>query len=101
MAVVFALVVINIGISCAKAPMWAMPGQFLSGPTAAAGVAAINSIGNLGGFVGPVAIGWLKERSGGYGQGLCVVGAFLLLSALLVLLLARHQKTLTSAQPSH
>lgn len=97
-AVVIALTVINIGISCAKAPMWAMPAQFLTGPAAAAGVAAINSIGNLGGFVGPVAIGWLKERSGGYGQGLCLVGAFLVLSALLILLLARHQKSLAAAE---
>jgi MFS transporter, ACS family, tartrate transporter len=99
--VVIALVVVNIGISCAKAPMWAMPGQFLGGSAAAAGVAAINSIGNLGGFVGPVAIGWLKERSGSFAQGLLLVGASLLLSALLILWLARHQKAMAAAPSAH
>jgi ACS family tartrate transporter-like MFS transporter len=99
--VVIALVVVNIGISCAKAPMWAMPGQFLGGSAAAAGVAAINSIGNLGGFVGPVTIGWLKERSGSFAPGLLLVGASLLLSALLILWLARHQKAMAAAPSTH
>ena len=67
---VLALVVVNIGISAAKAPLWAMPSAFLSGAGAAAGIAMINSIGNLGGFVGPFAIGWLKHVTGGYAAGL-------------------------------
>ena len=52
-SVVAALSLVNIGISSAKPPLWAMPTMFLSGPAAAAGIATINSIGNLGGFVGP------------------------------------------------
>ncbi|MGC8035707.1 MFS transporter, partial [Salmonella enterica] len=62
--VVLSLVVVNVGISSAKAPLWAMPSTFLSGAGAAAGIAMINSLGNLGGFVGPFAIGWLKNRTG-------------------------------------
>ncbi|WP_179402332.1 MFS transporter [Burkholderia guangdongensis] len=86
---VLALVVVNVGISAAKAPLWAMPSTFLSGTGAAAGIAMINSIGNLGGFVGPFAIGWLKNRTGGYAAGLYVVAATLALSAIVTLLLSR------------
>ena len=45
----------------ARPPFWALPTDFLSGRKAAAGIAAINSIGNLGGFVGPSLIGWARE----------------------------------------
>jgi ACS family tartrate transporter-like MFS transporter len=46
-AVVMALTIVNIGISSAKPPLWSMPTLFLSGSAAAAGIATINSIGNL------------------------------------------------------
>ncbi|AJK50939.1 MFS transporter [Burkholderia plantarii] len=88
--VIAALVIVNVGISAAKAPLWAMPSLFLSGSGAAAGIAMINSIGNLGGFVGPFAIGWLKGVTGGYAAGLYVVGASLALSAVLTLVLSRQ-----------
>ncbi|MEZ2353007.1 MFS transporter [Caballeronia sp. RCC_10] len=90
--VVLALVVVNVGISAAKAPLWAMPSMFLSGAGAAAGIAMINSIGNLGGFVGPFAIGWLKNVTGGYAAGLYVVGATLAMSAVITLMLSRKAK---------
>ncbi|WP_343654643.1 MFS transporter [Paraburkholderia caribensis] len=87
--IVLALVVVNVGISAAKAPLWAMPSMFLSGAGAAAGIAMINSVGNLGGFVGPFAIGWLKNVTGGYAAGLYVVGATLAVSAAVTLMLSR------------
>ncbi len=90
--VVLSLVVVNVGISSAKAPLWAMPSTFLSGAGAAAGIAMINSLGNLGGFVGPFAIGWLKNRTGGYAAGLYVVAATLAVSAVVTLLLARQTR---------
>ncbi|RFB79752.1 MFS transporter [Methylovirgula sp. 4M-Z18] len=90
--VVLALTLVNIGISASKPPLWSMPTLFLSGTAAAAGIATINSIGNLGGFVGPYAIGWLKQTTGGYAAGLLVVAALLVLSAVLTLVLARGQK---------
>jgi ACS family tartrate transporter-like MFS transporter len=90
--IILALVVVNIGISAAKAPLWAMPSMFLSGSGAAAGIAMINSVGNLGGFVGPFAIGWLKDVTGGYSAGLYVVGATLAVSAVVTLLLSRQSK---------
>jgi ACS family tartrate transporter-like MFS transporter len=88
-AVLAALTLVNIGISASKPPLWSMPTLFLSGSAAAAGIATINSIGNLGGFVGPAMIGWIKDQTGSFTGGLTFVGALLLLSAVLTLLLAR------------
>lgn len=89
--VILALMVVNIGISAAKAPMWAMPTMFLSGASAAAGIAMINSIGNLGGFMGPFVIGWIKDKSGSYAGGLYAVGATLAISAVVTLLLSHRR----------
>jgi ACS family tartrate transporter-like MFS transporter len=83
-----ALVLVNIGISCAKPPLWSMPTMFLSGAAAATGIATINSIGNLGGFAGPAMIGWIKESTGSYMGGLYFVAGLLIISALLTLWLS-------------
>jgi ACS family tartrate transporter-like MFS transporter len=64
---------------------WAIPPQILSGSAAAAGIALINSIGNLGGFVGPTAIGLLRDATGGYTGALLALTGVLVLEALLVL----------------
>ena len=97
-AVLAALTLVNIGISSSKPPLWSMPTLFLSGPAAAAGIATINSIGNLGGFVGPAMIGWIKDQTGSFVGGLYFVGLLLILSAVLTLLLARAQTA--NAQPA-
>jgi ACS family tartrate transporter-like MFS transporter len=99
--IVLALVVVNVGISAAKAPLWAMPSVFLSGAGAAAGIAMINSIGNLGGFVGPAVIGWLKDRTGGYAAGLYVVAATLAVSAVVTLMLSRKASQPVMPQVTH
>ena len=90
-AVLIALTLVNIGISAAKAPLWSMPTLFLGGPAAAAGIATINSIGNLGGFAGPFMIGWIKDQTGSFLGGLYFVAGLLVLSAILTLVLARAQ----------
>ncbi len=92
LAVMLALTLVNIGISSAKPPLWSMPTLFLSGSAAAAGIATINAIGNLGGFVGPAMIGWIKDLTGSFRGGLFFVAALLVLSAVLTLLLARSQR---------
>ena len=66
---------------------WAMPPMFLGGTAAAAGIALINAIGNLGGFVGPAIIGALHDRTGGYTGGLLVLAAALVIEAILVVAL--------------
>jgi ACS family tartrate transporter-like MFS transporter len=91
-SVVAALALVNIGISSAKPPLWAMPTMFLSGSAAAAGIATINSIGNLGGFVGPTLIGWIKDSTGSFLGGLYFVSGLLVLSAVLTLLLSRAKQ---------
>ena len=103
-AVVLALTLVNIGISSAKPPLWSMPTLFLSGPAAAAGIATINSIGNLGGFVGPSMIGWIKQETGSFTGGLYLVAGFLMVSAVVTLLLARrvaHPAVAAVDAPNH
>lgn len=90
--VLMALILVNIGVSASKPPLWSMPGRFLAGPAAATGFATINALGNLGGFVGPAVIGLLKGWTGSFLGGLYFVAGLLLLSALLTLLLARSER---------
>ena len=97
LAVLLALTLVNIGISSAKPPLWSMPTMFLSGSAAAAGIATINSIGNLGGFVGPAMIGWIKDLTDSFQGGLFFVAGLLVLSAILTLVLARSQRTVDAA----
>lgn len=87
-AVLIALTLVNIGISASKPPLWSMPTLFLSGPAAAAGIATINSLGNLGGFVGPSMIGWIHDKTGSFAGGLYFVAALLVVSAIVTLVLA-------------
>jgi ACS family tartrate transporter-like MFS transporter len=68
---------------------WTLPMAILGGAGAAAGIALINSIGNLGGFLGPVIIGEVKDMTGSYGAGLAVVGGFVAMAGILTLVLAR------------
>src|SRR3954465_9707522 len=62
---------------------WAMPAAFLSGAAAAAGIALINSIGNLGGFVGPYLVGLVKDATGSTDGGLLVLACILVLGSFL------------------
>lgn len=87
-----ALTIVNVGISCSKPPLWSMPTLFLSGTAAATGIATINSIGNLGGFAGPVMIGWIKDQTGSYAGGLYFVAGLLILSTVLTLILSMTNK---------
>jgi MFS transporter, ACS family, tartrate transporter len=59
-----------MGFYGSKGPFFAMPPMFLSGPALAAGIAWINSIGNLGGFFGPWYVGAMKDLTGSYAGGL-------------------------------
>ena len=66
-----------LGVFSMMGPFWAMPTSFLSGAAAAAGIAIINSIGNLGGFFGPLVIGMVRTSTGG--AALAVSGVVALL----------------------
>jgi ACS family tartrate transporter-like MFS transporter len=58
----------------------------MSGRSAAGAIALINSVGNLGGFVGPNVVGHVKEWTGSFTDGLCTLAALLLLTGMLALL---------------
>ena len=70
-----------IGITSARAIFWTIPTRFLTGMAAAGGLAFINSIGTIGGFVGPYAVGWLRDATGSFNAGLMVMAALLAMSA--------------------
>ena len=98
MAVVTALTLVNVGISAAKPPLWSMPTLFLSGPAAAAGIATINSIGNLGGFVGPYLMGWLSRGPGDFRIGLLALAVSAFCSGIIVLTVHSTPRTQRSTQ---
>ena len=62
--------------------MWPIPSAFLTGTSAAAGIAAINSLGNLSGFAGPYMMGYLKDATGNFTAGLLVLGGCALVGGI-------------------
>ncbi|MBN3759412.1 MFS transporter [Burkholderia sp. Ac-20365] len=66
-----------------QAVVWALPGQFLSGARAAVGIATINSLANLGGYVGPYGIGLIKDATGSLASGLYFLSATLLFAVVI------------------
>ncbi|MHC5611452.1 MAG: MFS transporter [Nostoc sp.] len=81
-----ALSLAALGIWGALGPFWALPTAFLSGRAAAGSLALINSVGNLGGFVGPYVIGLVKDTTNSFTGGLLVLAAALLVGGILTLL---------------
>jgi MFS transporter, ACS family, tartrate transporter len=81
---------VAMGIYCLLGPFWSLPNEFLTGFSAAAGIALVNSIGNLGGFVGPYAMGAMSRRTGSLRGGLVFAGISLFASALLILALRKR-----------
>ena len=82
------LVAIGLGFVaiCAALPtFWTLPAAILTGTAAAGGIALINSIGNIGGFVGPVLLGQVKESTGNYALALWILAAILVAVSLIVL----------------
>ena len=88
-----ALSVAAFGVFGCLPTFWALPTSFLSGAAAAGGIAIINALGNLSGFAGPYAMGYLKDRTGDYNAGLQLLGVFGFL-AMIVVLVLRHDPAL-------
>jgi len=72
----------TVGFYGSKGPFWSLPNTFLSGTAAAAGLAFINSVGNLGGWFGPTIVGWISDMTGGFKGGLYALAAFVLVAAI-------------------
>lgn len=86
---ILALSLAAAGIWGGFGPFWALPTSWLAGPAAAGGIALINSLGNLGGFVGPQLIGRLTERTHDFGLALTVLAVCPLLAGLIALSVPR------------
>jgi ACS family tartrate transporter-like MFS transporter len=82
---VIVMAIAAVGIYGTKAPFWPLPSMFLTGSAAAGGIALINSVGNLGGFVGPTMVGWIREVTGSFEAGLYFLGGLALVAAILTL----------------
>jgi len=75
------------GVSAAKPPLWCLPTTFFAGTAAAASIGLINSLGTLGGFVGPYMIGSTNGTSGNFTRGLYLVGGTLIVSAVTIIIM--------------
>jgi MFS transporter, ACS family, tartrate transporter len=75
---VVCLVIAAAGVWGALGPFWAFAGSFLGGVGAAGGFALINSVGNLGGFMGPSLMGFLRDSTGSYTTGMVFLGLVVL-----------------------
>jgi ACS family tartrate transporter-like MFS transporter len=84
------------GVFAAMPAFWTYAARKLEGQAAGAGIAMINSLGNLGGFVGPFVMGWLRQSTGAYTSGLFAVAGFLLLGAVVAWWQGRKATTATA-----
>jgi len=94
---IIALALVPLGHCASYGPFWSMPTQFLTGPAAAAGIALVTMIANIGGFAGPALIGVLKTRTGTHTGAFLLLGGLAVISAFLALGISSN-RTLHSEQ---
>jgi ACS family tartrate transporter-like MFS transporter len=88
---IVALAMIQAGIMSMIPTFWSLPTLFLGGIAAAGGIALINSVGNLGGFLGPTIVGEIKETTGEYTWGLRGMAGVMVLGGILALCVRRER----------
>ena len=89
-----------IGVYAPFGVWWSYPTTFLSGAAAAGAIGLINSCGNVGGFVGPYLIGFLKDWTGSFTGGWLYLAFSLTCAGLLILTFKKHVPTDNVAQES-
>jgi MFS transporter, ACS family, tartrate transporter len=82
---IIALALVPLGHCASYGPFWSMPTQFLTGPAAAAGIALVTMIANVGSFAGPTLIGILKTRTGNHTDAFLLLGGLAVIAAFLAL----------------
>jgi len=88
---IIALALVPLGHCSSYGPFWSMPTQFLTGPAAAAGVALVTMIANVGGFAGPALIGVLKARTGTHADAFLLLGGLAVIATVLALTIGPAQ----------
>jgi MFS transporter, ACS family, tartrate transporter len=74
----------------AYSPFWAIPPSFLTGAAAGGAIALINSVGNLGGFFGPYIVGYIKDATGSFHNGMIFLGISMIIGSLIIVLLVKQ-----------
>ena len=74
LAILVALTFGITGVFCYVAVFWSIPSAMLTGPAAAAGLALINAVANIGSFAGPYLVGWIKDHTGSFSLGIMALG---------------------------
>ncbi|MGO0633315.1 MFS transporter [Pseudomonas sp. SAR267] len=92
MAAMFALTLASMGLQSMAPIFWSMPTGMLGGVAAAAGIALINSIGNLAGFFSPYLVGWVKTNTGTTASAMYIIAGFVLMAGLVVVAFVRTGK---------
>jgi ACS family tartrate transporter-like MFS transporter len=87
-----ALIICTMGYLAANNTFWTLPTGFLTGSAAAGGIALINSMGGLGGFVGPYAFGWIKDATGEITLGLVVLATGPIMAGVVTFLMGHDSK---------
>ncbi len=85
-----AFAIVFIAFNATGGPIWTIPSSFLTGRSAAAGIATANTIGILGGFVGPYWMGRAKDFTGNYQSGLVTLAVPMIAGAAIVLFMRRQ-----------
>jgi ACS family tartrate transporter-like MFS transporter len=86
------LIAVSIAISAFLPAFWCVPSAMFTGTAAAAAIALINSIGNLGGYLGPTLLGKAKDATGSYSTGLLILGGLALAAAVMIMILRESRK---------
>ncbi len=89
--------VVAAGVHAFLPPFWAMPTAFLTESAAAASIGLINSFGNLGGFVGPYMIGYVRTTTGSFEGGMAMLVIALFISGLFMLMIRPSNKKVVRA----
>ena len=94
-----ALTLATLGFYAAFGPFWSLPTALLTGAGAAAGIALVNSLGNVAGFAGPYIVGLLKEATGSFSAALLFLAAALALGGLMALTFRAPRSVVQGAKP--
>ena len=87
------------GTYASKGPFWALSSEWLGATAAAAGLAQINALGNLAGFVFNYLIGWIQAETGSFPLALMPIAAVATIGTICVLVIGRHQPRTVAITP--